>query len=169
MSWNYRIVRKQYKNDQNEVLSTEYFIVEAYYDKNGKVCMITQDPKGPYGEDIYELMNNWVILSEAFKNPILDYDNIPEEGAHNEVYERYDELLDEDGEMRDIDELIKEGKVTEVNWSKDFGLTDEDMEKYHKEQEEKAKNSEKYHNENLVNKSIPEIIGTIIEKYLYEE
>jgi len=41
---------------------------------------ITQDPVEPFGENIEELRHAWVMMAEAFGQPILDYDNIPEPG-----------------------------------------------------------------------------------------
>jgi hypothetical protein len=51
--WNYRVVRKKNANadaiDQKERVRHTYAIHEAYYDKNGHVGAITQDPVEPFG------------------------------------------------------------------------------------------------------------------------
>lgn len=111
MNWDYRIIKKEYKNDEGVVLDASYFIIEAFYDENGKVFMCSQEPEGPAGDTIEEMIHNWCMLAEAFNKPILDFDNIPEDGAVHELDERMKELQDEDGNMRPTDELIEEGKL----------------------------------------------------------
>ena len=66
--WNYRVVRKKYTNtiDKKEKTTYRYAIHEAYYDQNGYVGTITQDPIEPFGENIEELRHAWVMMSEAF-------------------------------------------------------------------------------------------------------
>ena len=82
--WNYRVVRKKTiyigPTDKKERVDYTYAIHEAYYDKNGHVGAITQDPVEPFGGNIEELRHSWVMMAEAFGQPILDYDNIPEPG-----------------------------------------------------------------------------------------
>ncbi len=77
-----------------------YAIHEAYYDKNGHVGAITKDPVEPFGENIEELRHSWVMMAEAFGQPILDYDNIPEPG-----YERKEDPIGSE-----LDERLKEFK-----------------------------------------------------------
>ena len=54
--WNYRVIRKRNvyidPTDQKERVNYTYAIHEAYYDKNGHVGAITQDPVEPFGENI---------------------------------------------------------------------------------------------------------------------
>ena len=82
--WNYRVVRKRNGSidptDQKERVDYTYAIHEAYNDKNGYVGAITQDPVEPFGENMEELRHSWVMMAEAFGQPILDYDNIPGPG-----------------------------------------------------------------------------------------
>lgn len=86
--WNYRVVRKRHiypdPKDKKEKVDYTYAIHEAFYDKSGYVGSITQDPIEPFGENIEDLRHSWVMMAEAFGQPILDYDNIPEPGYERE-------------------------------------------------------------------------------------
>lgn len=88
MMWNYRAVRKRHTytdpEDKKERVDYTYAIHEAFYDKNGYVGSITQDPVEPFGENIEDLRHSWVMMAEAFGQPILDYDDIPEPGYERE-------------------------------------------------------------------------------------
>ena len=72
---------------------TEYGVHEAYCDKKGLVFAITQQPVGPSGNTEEELKANIKHMWECLKKPILDYDNIPEEGAEDHLHYRdHDEV-----------------------------------------------------------------------------
>jgi hypothetical protein len=82
--WNYRVVRKKNtyidpKNEKERVDYT-YSIHEAYYDENGYVGAITREPVEPFGDTVEELRHSWIMMAEAFGQPVLDYNNIPEPG-----------------------------------------------------------------------------------------
>jgi hypothetical protein len=100
--WNFRVVRKKkiYIDPaaKKERVDYTYTIHEAYYGKNGHVGAITQDPVEPFGENIEELRHSWVMMAEAFSQPILDYDNIPEPG-----YDRKEDPIESV-----VDERLKE-------------------------------------------------------------
>lgn len=106
--WNYRVVRKRNTwidpEDKKERVGYSYAIHEAYYDKNGHVGAVTQEPVEPFGENMKELRHAWVMMAEAFGQPILDYDNIPEHG--------YDNQEDPQGSVPD--ERFGEGGTREV-------------------------------------------------------
>ena len=80
--WNYRVVRRRStwvdSESKKETVGYSYAIHEAFYDKNGHVGAITQDPVEPFGDNIEELRHAWMMMAEAFGQPILDYDSIPE-------------------------------------------------------------------------------------------
>ena len=116
MYWNYRIARK--KTNCTEGIHHSYFIVEAYYDKNGKIGMITVEATSPYGENIEELANGFEKMREAFYAPIIDYDNIPEPG-----YTESEELCVENMTEKEIDSLIEEEKKFDNEFIK---ITDEE-------------------------------------------
>jgi hypothetical protein len=56
--WNYRVIRKRNvyidPTDQKERVNYTYAIHEAYYDKNGHVGAITQDPVEPLSDPDHE-------------------------------------------------------------------------------------------------------------------
>ena len=64
--WNYRVVRKKntYIDPANkkERVDYTYAIHEAYYDENGHVGAITQEPVEPFGEDVEELRHQLVTI-----------------------------------------------------------------------------------------------------------
>lgn len=108
--WNYRIVRKRNTwidpKDKKERVGYSYGIHEAYYDKNGYVGAITHEPVAPFGENVEELRHAWVMMAEAFGQPILDYDNIPEPG--------YDGKEDPLGSV--LEERLEEPESRGVPW-----------------------------------------------------
>ena len=163
--WNYRIVRKKNLNadsaNKREKVNYTYAIHEAYYDNNGYVGAITQDPIEPFGENVEELRHAWVMMAEAFGKPILDFDNIPEPG-----YER-----NEDPVASVLDERLKEmdsGDDKGIPWEqvkKDmeekFGPFDE--EEYEKQVEEERVEKERIHSETFV--GMPALEGLINKIY----
>lgn len=86
MNWNFRVIRRKkvYKLNDKDRIEYEYGIHEAFYDKFKKVIMISDEPCNPSGEHVEELRHNWSLMAEAFGQPILDYDHIPEEGHDKE-------------------------------------------------------------------------------------
>lgn len=175
-SFDYRIMRRVYRKPaSDEILDTQYYIVEATYDENGKVFMASQEPEGPYGGTVSDLMLAWMELIEAFNKPILDYDNIPEEGAVNVIQEQMDELTDEDGNMRPTEELEAEGKIHSYKsvaemMSAISGDSIEECEKRQREfREEEAKrvlDNETSYAINNIGQPLPEVLGNIIEQWV---
>jgi hypothetical protein len=199
MYWNNRIVRKVHGergkdgklvDPDNEYNEAYYGIHEVYYDHNDKACMVSQEAEPLYGETVTELINNWLEMVDAFNKPILDFDEIPEEGAHNEIDESLKELQDEDGNIRPTEELIAEGKlithevvVKELREklrekAEDEGNLDEfnpdwlddgfDMKEYRNEQVVEQNKEEKRFFDELVGKSKAEVIAHILENYGHE-
>lgn len=174
-TFDYRIVRRDYADKTGNFLDTQYFIVEAYYDENDKVFMITQTPEGPFGSTVEELRRNWFEIAEAFTKPILNWDNIPEEGAVNILEERMSELMDENGNLRPTEELEKEGKLIPSNevfknlQNKFIGsefvpeLDDFDMKEYFNERVVERNKSEQEHNNNYIGHSIYEVALRIVQ------
>lgn len=80
MSWNHRVVKRTWKNEGRED-DHMYGVHEAYYDENGKVFMITDNPTAPSGDNMEDLKENLEHMVKALEHPILDYDNIPEDDA----------------------------------------------------------------------------------------
>jgi hypothetical protein len=150
--WNYRVVRKKNTfidpTNKKERVDYTYAIHEAYYDENGHVGAITQEPVEPFGDTAEELRHSWVMMAEAFGQPVLDYDNIPEPG--------YDREKDSLGSV--LHERLKEvkaGKKEGVPWEnvkrgleKKRGPFDE--EEYRKQAEEERVEKERIHSEVFV-------------------
>ena len=141
-----------------------YDIHEAYYDRNGYVGAITQDPVEPFGENIEELRHSWVMMSEAFGQPILDYHNIPEPG-----YERIEDPI---GSV--IHERLKEmdaGKEKTIPWEHVKRKLEEkwgpfDEEGYRKQVEEERVEKESIHAEAFIaTPTLEELIKKIYSDY----
>ena len=167
--WNYRVVRKRYVNPHaeggNERGSYTYAIHEAYYDNNGYVGAVSQDPVEPFGENIEELRYSWLMMAGAFGLPILDFENIPEPG-----YERK-----EDPVASILDKGIKELEPGEVkgipfeqvkkDLEEEFGPFDE--EEYENQVEAERVNKEKIHTETFVGRApLGKLIRKIYADYL---
>lgn len=166
--WNYRVVRKKNiyidPTDKKERVSYTYAIHEAYYDKNGHVGAVTQDPIEPFGENIEELRHSWVMMVDAFGKPILDYDDIPEPG-----YERKEDPM---GSV--LDERLKEveaGDSKGIPWEhvkrdleEKYGPFDE--EGYSERVEEERVAKEKIHGEAFIGTpTLEELINKIYSDY----
>jgi hypothetical protein len=164
--WNYRVVRKRNvsPDTKDESSSYTYAIHEAYYDNNGHVGAITQDPIEPFGENIEELRHTWVMMAEAFGLPILDFENIPEPG-----YERK-----EDPMASVLDKRINEMETGEVkgipfeqakrDLEEKFGPFDD--KEYENRVEAERVRKEKIHGEAFVDTSpLGELIKKIYADY----
>jgi len=166
--WNYRVVRKKntYIDPANkkERVDYTYAIHEAYYDENGHVGAITQEPVEPFGENVEELRHSWVMMAEAFGQPVLDYGNIPEPG--------YDRKKDPIGSA--LDERLKEieaGNKKGISWEhvkreleKKWGPFD--AEEYRKQVDEERLEKERIHNETFIGTpTISELIKKMYSDY----
>lgn len=84
MNWNYRIVHRVFRQG-TDLEEHTHAIHEAYYDENGKVTSITTEPVRCWGDDIEGLKWCYEKFGEAFKKPVLEWDNIPEIGDESSV------------------------------------------------------------------------------------
>jgi hypothetical protein len=137
--WNYRIVRKKNtyidpKNEKERVDYT-YSIHEAYYDENGYVGAITREPVEPFGDTVEELRHSLIMMAEAFGQPVLDYNNIPEPG-----YDRKKGPVESTLHKRTKD--VKRG--LEKKWAS-F-----EEEEYRKQAEEERLEKERIHSEDFI-------------------
>lgn len=159
MSWNYRIAKRDYKNDAGDIIETGYFFVEAYYDENGKVIAITENPQAAYGESLKELLENNVMFFEAFKAPVLDYDKIPEDGANKEIL---------NWNMPDtpekLERMIKDEEL--IPYKPEY--SEEDLEEYRKTERLRIQKENKEVEDNILGKSLPTIIANAVESYIKE-
>lgn len=84
--WNYRVVRKNLAEGE-----TSLAIYEAYYDSNGLIWAVTENPSKPYGDDINELSDDLFGMLKALERPVLDYDSLPEKGAECPIHPTQEE------------------------------------------------------------------------------
>jgi hypothetical protein len=76
MSWNYRLVQRDYVNE------IEVQIHEVYYNKDGTISMYTQSPISPsgYGETLDDavtsLKNDINLMRAAFNKPVLTQEDL---------------------------------------------------------------------------------------------
>jgi hypothetical protein len=149
MRWNNRVVKKLHKwvdAKGQQRGDWTYGIHEAYYDKNGKVLAVTEDPVEPHGETVQEMRRSWCMMAEAFGQPILDFDCIPEPG-----YDPEDPLVrtsDLRKEMEAELESAESEDSTEDAHKPCFA--DFNHAEYEKEQLEELNAAEKKHNEDFV-------------------
>lgn len=66
MVWNYRII----EHDRM------FYIHEVYYNDNGDITAISEDPMHPHGETLEELKNDLEYFRQAFIRPILKKEKI---------------------------------------------------------------------------------------------
>jgi hypothetical protein len=125
---------------------------------------VTQDPVEPFGENLEELRHSWVMMAEAFGQPVLDYDHIPEPG-----YERKEDLT---GPV--VDKSRKEveaGTAKTIPWKKSKrGLEEKlgpfDEEAYRKQIEEERIEKERIHSEVFIGTpTLEELIRKIHSDY----
>lgn len=147
MGWNNRVVRRFHswvdaKGQQHG--DHTYGIHEAYYDKNGKVVAITEDPVEPHGETVAEMRRSWCMLAEAFGQPILDFDCIPEVG-----YDQEDPLVRTSDLRKEMEAELESAESEESENEQKPLLGDFDHAAYEKEQLEELQAEEKKHRENF--------------------
>jgi hypothetical protein len=154
--WNYRVVRRRStwvdSESKKETVGYSYAIHEAFYDKNGDVGAITRDPVEPFGDNIEELRHAWMVMAEAFGQPILDYDSIPEH-----EYENKEDLRGSEQDEVPLEDLEKE---VDAKWGPFDG------EEYVRRVEEDRVDKERVHGELFVGTaSIKELIEKIYSDY----
>ena len=75
MSWNFRYCKKTNEYAPGEVEVT-YEIHEVYYNSDGDVCGITEQPCTMYGESKEELVSLIARFNEALDKEPLDIDTL---------------------------------------------------------------------------------------------
>lgn len=80
MSWNYRILAREYKGF-NEIEMT-FSIHEVYYNKDGIPEMCTEDAVGVVGECLADLSDTLKWMKKALRKPILSYSDFEEGGKY---------------------------------------------------------------------------------------
>ena len=77
MSWNHRVVRRFYPNTHMDD-SILYEIHEVYYDKDGTIGSLTQEPISIMEETVDDLRKTVERLTKCLDSPIIDYDTLQE-------------------------------------------------------------------------------------------
>ena len=171
MYWQYRIVKKLCgKRDEDGKLVdpespyNEYYygVHEVYFDHNDKATMCTVDPISIGGDTIGEAAYEWLEIMKAFSKPFLNFDQIPEEGAYNEVTEIRDELMNEDGNINQ-EKIENFSTLQDIREKYDLGPFD--IREYRNEQAVEQLKGEKEYTEKMVGKPISEVLTNIIELY----
>jgi len=75
MTWNYRVVKKRYEDTE----LVFFGIHEVYYDEEGKPNLVTQEPIDVSGESVEDLLDIYETMKEAFRKPVLLYEDFCEE------------------------------------------------------------------------------------------
>jgi hypothetical protein len=164
--WNYRLVRRKHIDTlhDKERISYSYSVHEAFYDKLGKVILISAEPEAPYGENVTEVRRSYAMMAEAFGKPILDYDKIPEEGFDE------DNALVSGKLLEDLSKLALEPEESEDTEESDDELSKLppfDSEAFEKECEEDRLKSEVIHNEKFVDvHPFNKLVESIVNDYI---
>lgn len=77
MSWNHRVVRRFYPNTHMDD-SMLYEIYEVYYDKEGRIEGLTEEPIKIREESVDDLRKTIERLTKCLEQPIIDYDTLQE-------------------------------------------------------------------------------------------
>ena len=76
--WNFRVIKRE------TVDGATYGIYECYYDSNGRIYSISENSIAPQGETIVDLQDEISRMARAFKSPVLNHTELPENGAEAE-------------------------------------------------------------------------------------
>lgn len=77
MSWNHRVVRRLYPNTHRDD-SILYEIYEVYYNSDGTINGITEEPIKIREETVDDLRKTVERLTKCLTQPIIDYDTLQE-------------------------------------------------------------------------------------------
>lgn len=77
MSWNHRVVRRFYPNTHIDD-SMLYEIYEVYYNQDGTINGITEEPIRIREETVDDLRKTVERLTKCLNNPVIDYDTFKE-------------------------------------------------------------------------------------------
>ena len=71
MSWNFRVVRKDYSSDLT--LLPTYQIHECYYNDDQSVRCVSSHGIDPFGESYDELKECMQLMAGAFHKPVIEW------------------------------------------------------------------------------------------------
>ena len=91
MTWNHRVITKEYRGfNEVEVL---FEIHEVYYNDDGIPEMCTEDAVGVVGDNLAELKQTLRWMRKALRQPILNYADFEEGGKY---YTNWREEIDDE-------------------------------------------------------------------------
>jgi hypothetical protein len=166
--WNYRVVRRKYVGindaDKGARATYTYGIHEAYYDTNDHVGAITKDPVEVLGENIEELRHAWVMMAEAFGQPILDYDTIPEPGYDRRGDPLRPPPVEQFGEMEsaEVPAIMREALKRDLEEL--YGPTD-DKECEQQVEEERVEKEKVHYRDFVGTVTLEGLIGKVCSNY----
>jgi len=73
MSWNYRVCKITY-NQGTDYEEVSYEIREAYYNKDGGIWAVTENPKGIAADSEESILTSLEWMKQAVERPVLDLD-----------------------------------------------------------------------------------------------
>lgn len=78
MSWNYRVVRRTFQIPTHEGENEEvlYGIHEVYYNDNGEIWTLTEEPVEVISETAEHMAEVLSMMKRALELPVLDYDEL---------------------------------------------------------------------------------------------
>ncbi len=77
MSWNYRVIKRLQDIPGGQGKRWYYSgIYEVYYNSDGDICLISEEPIAPIGSNFEELRGKMNHMLSALGKPVLDYDKI---------------------------------------------------------------------------------------------
>lgn len=79
MSWNHRVVKRTEKVPHLGEPVISYGIHEVYYDKDGKITGLTQEPVRIMCEDIFELYDTITAIEKCLNTKTVIYETLEEE------------------------------------------------------------------------------------------
>lgn len=135
-----------------------------HYDKKGLVKTITQESVGPFGEDIEQLRHAWVMMAEAFGQPILDYSSIPEPGCDRKEEPMASVVEERMEELRTSAEKREEISWEEVKRELEEKGSPSDRDEYRGQVEEERVEKKRVHNELFIGTpTLKELIEKILQ------
>jgi hypothetical protein len=69
--WDFRVIWREHKSD------LAYGIHRVYYEPDGTIFSVSEDPVEPFGESLAELEAELAMMAEAFTKELLCWDELP--------------------------------------------------------------------------------------------
>jgi hypothetical protein len=79
--WNYRVISKTVIHPDG--VAEEYGIHSVFYNDDGEPEVISVEPMVPYGDTYYELKADLELMSKAFRQPPMKYEDFGKENDND--------------------------------------------------------------------------------------